>query len=143
MTAQKSAMKRKKKCEVLWRGHKEVVEPSGPEFTISHLRERLVLALKKIRGSGSFTDEEERVCFHPAIYLFLRLIYILIFYIFRFIKLLRRRQLPRLHPHLRQRLFGRKRLNSTRPLLNRCQLVFLVRLQLLVAASSERADQHL
>lgn len=59
--AQSTAFEKKKKIEVIWRGHKEVVEPTGSKFTSSDLRDRLLLALKGIMKKQKMDDEEEKV----------------------------------------------------------------------------------
>ena len=72
--AQQSAFKKKKKVEVVWRGYRDVVEPTGQEFKTSELRQRLLVALKeimKIHNITSLPKGEEKVSFSYFInYLF-------------------------------------------------------------------------
>lgn len=59
-----TAVAKRKKVEIVWRGFKDVVEPSEPEFTTSELRRRLVKALQeilKINKTKTFSEKEEKV----------------------------------------------------------------------------------
>lgn len=62
--AQERAFKKKKNVEVIWRGYKDIVKPTGPLFTIDDLRGRLFLALRQIlrnNGTDSYPEKEETV----------------------------------------------------------------------------------
>ena len=62
--AQKTAFKKKKKVEVMWRGFTEVVQPSGPAFTTPDLRRRLLIALRQIleiNKMKNFPEQEQIV----------------------------------------------------------------------------------
>lgn len=62
--ARKTAIKKNKKVEVLWRGYRSYVGPSDPEFSNSELRRRLLVALReimKIHKLSSLPKSEEKV----------------------------------------------------------------------------------
>ena len=62
--AQRTAIKKKKKVEVLWRGYRSFVEPTDNEYTHKELRHRLVVALKeilKIHGLSNLPKNEQKV----------------------------------------------------------------------------------
>lgn len=64
--AQETAFEKKKNVEVVWRGHKDVVEHTGEIFTTKDLRGRLLLALRhilKIQKKKSFGKQEETVSY--------------------------------------------------------------------------------
>ena len=64
--AQKTALKKKKKVEVVWRGYTDVIDPSESVFTTSDLRGRLLTALRNvllIHKINKLPKSEEDVCF--------------------------------------------------------------------------------
>lgn len=63
-SAQKTAFSKKRKVEIVWRGHKTVVEPSGPVFTTTHLRKLLLRALRDVmkkKDSSKLPGKEHKV----------------------------------------------------------------------------------
>ena len=62
--AQETAFKKKKDILVVWRNYKLTVQPAGPKFNTTELREHLLLALReilKIHNMKSFSPEEESI----------------------------------------------------------------------------------
>ena len=58
--AQTTADSKKKKVEVVWRGHREIVQPGGVKFSIDHLRGRVIFALgEMVRTKHNFKLSKE------------------------------------------------------------------------------------
>lgn len=69
--ARKTAVKKNKKVEVLWRGYRSFVEPGDPDFSLKELRHRLLVALREIRkihDIKSLPTKEEKVIIKALFY---------------------------------------------------------------------------
>lgn len=59
--ARKTAVKKNKSVEVLWRGYRCCVDPIDQDFSVKELRRRLIVALRKIRAFKALPKREEKV----------------------------------------------------------------------------------
>ena len=61
LMAQNTAVKKKKKVEVQWRGYSTFVEPTSTKFKTKDLRDQLLLALREISNLKKLSPSEENV----------------------------------------------------------------------------------